>query len=74
MKVEVLALIPEEEARKLKVAVFEFRKPDLAIAAYEPEHPAVVKLVEKFTSDGYRPKLFVGSMRGLEHLWSFYKF
>src|SRR5688572_21869181 len=72
VKVEVLSLIPEEEARKLNMAAFEIKKPDLAVAVYDPDASGVKELLAKLTKEGYRPKLFVTSMRGLEHLWGYY--
>jgi type IV pilus assembly protein PilB len=74
VKVDVLKLIPEEEAQTLEVAAFEFKKPILAVATVNPKNPAVQALVDRFAKQGVTVKLFVVSPRGLAHLLSFYKF
>lgn len=74
IKVDVLKLVPEETARRLKLAPFELRKPHLALAIYDPDNPEVKKILKKFKDQGFEVKIFVSSLRGLEHIWSFYKF
>ena len=74
VKVEVLKMIPEERARKLQAAAFEVKKPNLAIAVINPERADVKKLIDEFRVQGYAPKLFIASLHGVEHLWSFYQF
>ena len=74
VKIDVLKLIPEERARRAMVASFELRKPNLALAAYDPESPETKKIIKEFKSQGLEVKVFVSSLRGLEHIWSFYKF
>jgi type IV pilus assembly protein PilB len=74
VKIDALQFIPEERARKLNAAAFEFKKPILAIAVLEPKDPEIIKLVEEFKTQGINIQLFVTSRRGLEHIWSFYRF
>ncbi len=74
VKVEALKMIPEDRARRINAAVFEFKSPVVALAAYEPEHPEVQKLIAEFAAAGKQVKVFAVSMRGLEHLWRFYQF
>ncbi|TSC66973.1 MAG: MSHA bioproteinis protein MshE, partial [Parcubacteria group bacterium Gr01-1014_73] len=74
IKIEALSLISEVRARKLKAAAFEVKKPNLALAVYDPEDDEVKKLIKEFESQGWKAKIFVSSQKGLEHLWSFYKF
>lgn len=74
VKVDALRIIPEEQARELKVAAFELKKPILALAAYEPGDPKVQASIVGLKEQGYEVKIFIASLRGLEHLWSFYRF
>jgi len=74
VKTEVLKLLPEEKARKNNVAVFELKKPVLALAVLDPQNKNVQNIVKEFEDREYKVKLFVASLRGLEHIWSFYKF
>jgi len=74
VKIEALEFIPEERARKLNAAAFEFKKPTLAIAVLDPKNPDVLTLVNEFHTQGISVQLFITSRRGLEHVWSFYRF
>lgn len=74
VQVDALNLIPEGEARRLSVVAFEFKKPNLALAVVDPESPEAKRLIESFKTQGLHVKIFVGSERGLNHLFSFYKF
>jgi len=74
VKVDALKLIPESVARENKIAVFEFRKPDLGIAVFDPDAPGVKRLIDGFKAQGFNPKIFIASLRGLEYVWGFYRF
>lgn len=74
VQVDALRLIPEETARRLAVATFEFKKPNLALAVYDPSRPEAMKLIEDFKAQGLHVKVYVGSLRGLSHIVSFYRY
>ena len=74
IKVDVLKLIPEEIARRARVAAFETKKPDVALAVFEPDSPETKKIIKALEGQDLKVKLFAVSLRGLEHIWSFYKF
>ena len=74
VQVDALGLIPEERAHRLGVAVFEFKKPNLALAITSPDNPEVKKLIEEFRAQSLHVNVFVGSLRGLNHILGFYKF
>lgn len=74
VQVDALRLIPEETARRLAVATFEFKKPNLALAVYDPSRPEVAKLTEDFKAQGLHVKVYVGSLRGLSHIVGFYQY
>jgi len=75
IEVEALKLISEEEARRFKVASFQLKKPDAALAVYNPDDQAVQKLIISLEKEqGLRLKIFVVSESTLEHIWNFYKY
>jgi len=74
VKVDALQLIPEERARAAKAASFELKKPTIALAVYDPNDEKVKELIHEFEAQSLTVKLFAISLRGLEHLWSFYTF
>jgi len=74
VQVDALKLVSEEKARALKLAPFQFKHPDVAFAIYNPEDSATKKLIKKLEEQGLKIKLFVVSLSGLEHIFSFYKF
>lgn len=74
VQVEALTHIPEERAKALGVALFEYKKPHGALAVYDPEDAQVEKLVEELKKDQIEAKVYVVSRRGLMHLWNFYSF
>src|SRR3989338_6437583 len=74
IEIDALNLVPEEEARRLGVAPLEFKKPDLALAISDPDSSETKEFIQKLEGQGYKLKVFVASLSGLEHAWSFYKF
>jgi len=74
IQVEALNLISEEEARRLKVAPFQLKKPDAATAVYDPNNKETQKFVKSLEEQGLQIKVFVVSKSTLEHIWSFYKY
>ncbi|MEK7590239.1 MAG: GspE/PulE family protein [Patescibacteria group bacterium] len=75
IEVEALKLISEEEARRLKVAPFQLKKPDAALAVYDPDDKATKQLIASLEKEQrLRLKIFVVSESTLEHVWSFYKY
>lgn len=74
VKIDVLKLIPEETARKARAAAFEIKKPDVALAVFDPDAPDAKKIIKELENQGLKVRLFIASLRSLEHLWSFYRF
>lgn len=74
INIEALVLIPEETARKSKIAVFEIKEKKIALAVYDPATPEAKIIIEKFKQEGYELSIFVVSLTGLNHILSFYKF
>ncbi len=74
VQVEALKLVPEERAKSLRIATFEFKKPHLAVAAYDPNAAGVAALLKEFKDQGFDVRVFMASARGLAHVWSYYQF
>src|SRR3989344_5351835 len=71
VQVDALTHIPEERAKALGGALFEYKKPHAALAAYDPARPEVKALIEELNKDQLEVKVYVVSRRGLLHLWNF---
>ncbi len=71
---EALALIPQEAAKKANIAAIEIKEKNVAVAAFDPKTPLAQEIIQKLKTDGYEPSIFVVSLSGLQHIWSFYKF
>jgi len=74
INIEALALIPQEVAQKAKVAAFEIKEKKVALAVFDPSESEAKEVIEKLKSQGYESSIFVVSLGGLRHIWSFYKF
>ncbi len=74
INIEALSLIPEEDAKKAKMAAIELKEKKVALAVFDSEDPEAKKIIEKLKSEGYALSVFTVSLSGLTHIWSFYKF
>ncbi|OGM90266.1 hypothetical protein A3J77_00205 [Candidatus Wolfebacteria bacterium RBG_13_41_7] len=74
INIEALSLIPEEDAKKAKLAAIEFKEKKIALAVFDSENAETKKIIEKLKSEGYSLSIFTVSLSGLNHVWSFYKF
>ncbi len=68
-----LKLIPEDDARSAECAAFKTVVKTIYIAARSPKRADTVEQIERIKSLGYEVKLFMVSLRSLEHAWSHYK-
>lgn len=74
INIEALALIEEDAARTAKIAAFEIKEKKAALAVFDPNDEQAKKIVEELSRKGYEPSLFVVSLSGLKHIFSFYRF
>ena len=74
INIEALSLIPEEDAKKAKLATIESKEKKVALAVFDFENSETKKVIEKLKSEGYALSIFTVSLSGLNHVWSFYKF
>jgi type II secretory ATPase GspE/PulE/Tfp pilus assembly ATPase PilB-like protein len=71
---DALALIPESEAKTVKIAAIEVREKKIALAALNPKSAETQKIIDRLKKEGYEISLYAVSQRGLTHAWSFYRF
>lgn len=74
INIEALSLIEEDAARKANIAAFEIKEKKVALAVFNPNDEQTKKIVEELRRKGYEPSLFVVSLSGLKHIFSFYRF
>lgn len=70
---DALRLIPEDEARKAKIAVFNMIGKKIQIAILSPQKADTMALVQDLERRGYIPALFIVSTKSLERSWDRYK-
>jgi type II secretory ATPase GspE/PulE/Tfp pilus assembly ATPase PilB-like protein len=73
IEIEALALVPEGEAKKANLAVFERKKNILAIAALNP-NAAEAETILNHLKGTYALTVYVVSLSSLKHAWSFYEY
>ncbi|MFH1346662.1 MAG: GspE/PulE family protein [Spirochaetota bacterium] len=74
INIEALSLIPEEEAKKAKLAAIEFKEKKVALAVFDSENSETKKVIEELKAKGYTLSIFTTSLSGLNNIWNFYKF
>lgn len=74
VQVDALKIVKEEEARRLKVAPFQFKNNVMDLAAINPEDDEARHLIKNLEKKSIKVKVFVVSRITLDHIWSFYKF
>jgi type IV pilus assembly protein PilB len=74
VSLDAVRLLPEAEAKDAKVAAIELKSNKVALAAVNPESPAVKKIVEGLVGERYEVKVVVVSSSGIEEAWRFYQF
>lgn len=74
ISIEAVSLVSEAEAREAKLAVVEIKTGEIAVAVYDPKLPAAEKLIQKLEKEGYKTKVFISSISGLEQAWRLYGF
>lgn len=70
---DALRLVPEEEARAAKVAVFKIVGKQTHIAAHSPESERTISILNSLKGRGLIPLLYIVSDRSLERAWERYK-
>lgn len=74
VQIDALALLSKEEAIKAKCAVLAQKRDVAVLVVYDPEFSETQKILKKLESQGKYLEIKIGSLAGLEHIWSFYEF
>ncbi len=73
VEIDAIKIVPEEEARASKLAVFQLSGKALKIAIRNPEDKNTVAKLEELKKNRYSYDLYLVSDRSLEHAWSYYQ-
>lgn len=68
-----LRLIPEEEARNNKMAVFDIIGKRISIAIHSPNQNGAIASIRTLQQKGYETAIFMSSMHSIEKAWDRYK-
>ena len=68
-----LRLIPEPEARKNTMAVFDIVGKRISIAIHNPQDKETIQSIRDLQTKGYQTALFISSMHSIEKAWDRYK-
>ncbi len=74
VEIEALRLVPEERAKELKLAAVNLVNKDLIVAVFDLGAAGVAEELARLEKLGYKPDIFVTSIAGLRHAWSYYKY
>src|SRR3989338_2721750 len=74
IQIDALKLVKEEEARRLRLAPFQFKQKELALAVADPKSASVQRLIQKLSGEGYQVKQFLVTQGSLDHVWKYYKY
>lgn len=72
IQVNSMALITKEEAREAKCAILAEKKDTLVVVVYDPSLPATKKTLDQLLTRVKKLDLLVGSLSGIERVWSYY--
>jgi len=71
INIEALSLIDAETAQKAKAAAFEIKEQKVALAVFDPNNVQTKEVLKKLEQKGFQPSVFVVSLSGLNHIFSF---
>lgn len=74
INVDALGMVAEEDAKKARLAVIEYKKEKIALAVHDPREAGAQKIIEELKKKGYEVVCYVVSESNLAHIQSFYKF
>jgi type IV pilus assembly protein PilB len=70
---DALRLIPEENAREAKIAVFDKINKKLQVAVFSPKNDKAIIILNKLEADGYKIQVSMATNASLEKAWERYK-
>ena len=68
-----LRLIPEEEARRNKMAVFDIVGKRISVSIHSPQQTETINTIRALQQKGYETAIFMSSMHSIEKAWDRYK-
>ncbi len=74
ISIEALRLISESDAKEAVAAAVEVKKNEVAVAATNPDSPALKTALKKLGDQHREAKIFIASKSGIEKAWELYKF
>lgn len=74
VQAESLKLVDEKKARQVRVAPFQLKAKNLAIAVFNPTDKKTQQILKELEKGGYQLKTFVASLSSLEQVWKNYRF
>ncbi len=73
IETDALRILPEDEARRAKVAIFEITNKRLKVAVLSPENDTSQSTLQDLKRKGYEIQSFMVSKASLERAWARYK-
>ena len=72
INVNALQLVSEEDAKKFKLAPFDIRNREVAVAVMSPTREDTKHVIDELQSKGYTVNVYVASQKSLEKAWTRY--
>ncbi len=72
-EIKAMALVPEERAKTALLCPLQIVKKTIVLAAFDPERPEAKTIIDELRKS-YEVKVFVASISGLKHAWTYYEY
>ncbi|MEK7567672.1 MAG: GspE/PulE family protein [Patescibacteria group bacterium] len=73
IETDALRLLPEDESRRAKIAIFEITNRKLKVAVLSPENDSAKSALDDLKRKGYELEIYMVSKASLERAWGRYK-
>lgn len=70
---DALRIVNEDESRQSNIAIFDMTGKKLQIAIISPNNEKTISILNRLSSEGYFPTVFMTSKKSLEKAWEQYK-
>mgnify|MGYP001597405379 CR=1 FL=1 len=72
IQVSAVSILSKEEAHEAKCAILAEKRDKLIVVAYDPSLPNTKKTIDQLLKKAKKIDILIGSMSGIERVWSFY--
>ena len=72
-EIEAMALVREDEAKKALLVPLQLVRKKLSIAVFDPASEKALAVLKRL-GEKYELQIFIASLAGLKHVWSFYEY